>query len=220
MLLLLAILPTEAAAPPDTGLRGSPLREVRAAGLSAWATACEDGTFAPGRNDLLAQHELLERALGLCLPVRFPTWVADEEALRVLLERRRAELLAALDRVRGRVELAVTVTWQTQRPASPPPVVATSPGKRFLEERRRHYAESDQRRAEAQRLATLIEADQRVVEARHTLCPSPEIGLSSALLVGNDDALVVAKRLGGLREGVRILVNGPWPPYTFASLEE
>ena len=62
----------------------------------------------------------------------------------------------------------------------------------------------------------MIEADPRVVEARHTVT---HLGLSSALLVGADDALAVTKRLQGLQEGVRILVNGPWPPYSFVSLE-
>jgi hypothetical protein len=59
-----------------------------------------------------------------------------------------------------------------------------------------------------------------VVEAKHSLCPSDEIGLSSALLVAEANALAVAKRCRDLRESVRILVMGPWPPYTFASLEE
>jgi hypothetical protein len=37
--------------------------------------------------------------------------------------------------------------------------------------------------------------------------------------VANTDALAVAERLRDLRQGVRILVNGPWPPYSFVSLE-
>jgi hypothetical protein len=220
VLLLHAILPTDAAARPDTGLRGWPLREVRLDGLAAWATECLEQPFSPGRDDLLAQHALLEHALGRCLPVRFPTWLADEDAVRDMLQQRSRPLLAALERVRGHVELAVTVTWSAKPPATEAPVVATSRGRRFLEQRRRQYAQADQRRAEAQRLATLLEADDRVVEAKHSLCPSDEIGLSSALLVAEANALAVAKRCRDLRESVRILVNGPWPPYTFASLEE
>jgi Gas vesicle synthesis protein GvpL/GvpF len=220
VLLLHAILPTEAAAPPDAGLRGWPLRVVHANGLSAWATECVEQPFSPRRDDLLAQHALLEQALGVCLPVRFPTWLPDKHAVRDLLQQRRAALLAALERVRGRVELAVTVTWDQQPLAAPTAVVATSPGRRFLEQRGRQYAQADQRRAEAQRLAMLLETDDRVLEAQHSLCPSDQIGLSSALLVEEADALAVAKRFRDLRQGVRILVNGPWPPYTFASLEE
>jgi hypothetical protein len=110
----------------------------------------------------------------------------------------------------------VTVTWADEPSSPEPPAPATSPGKRFLEDRRRHYAQSDQRRAEAERLARLIAADERVLEARHS---PTNVGLSSALLVHAEDAVGVAKRLRSLQEGVRILVNGPWPPYSFVSLE-
>jgi hypothetical protein len=219
VLLLHAILPADAAAAPDTGLRGWPLRQVRARQLTAWATECAEQPFSPGRDDLLCQHTLVQQALGVCLPVRFPTWLADEHALRELLQQRSEALVAALEHVRGRVELAVTIRWDAQRPENPAPVVATSPGKRFLDERRRQYAQADEQRAEARRLAKLVEADERVLAAQHTVCPSREIGLSSALLVSQADALAVATRLRDLREGVRILVNGPWPPYSFVSLE-
>jgi hypothetical protein len=238
VLLLHAIGPAESGAPPASGLRPAwPLRALTAVDLTAWASLVDpppgrhEGLARPalvdvrprlGRDDLLAHHRLAEQALaaGVCLPARFPTWLADEAALRELLERRRADLLAAIQRVRGRVELAVTVTWNTQLAASPSPEVATSPGTRFLEERRRHYARADQRRAEAERLAQLVAADDRIVEAMHNLCPSDEIGLSSAVLVRHADAGAVRQRLQSLQEGVRILVSGPWPPYSFVSLEE
>ena len=216
MLLLHAILAAESVKPPRAGLRGWPLREVRVGELTGWATHCGEPTFSPGREDLLAQHALLQNALGACVPVRFPTWLADEAAVRELLARRHAGLLAALEHVRGRVELAVTTTWAAEGLATPVSVIASSPGRRFLEERRRQYAESDQRRAAAERVARLIEADDGVMEARHSLS---NLGLSSAVLVRADDALAVAERLRELREGVRILVNGPWPPYSFVSLE-
>ena len=222
-LLLHAIGPAEAqaAAAPQSGLRpGWPVRAVGACGLVAWASECAD--VPPlGRDDVLAHHRLAEQGLaaGLCLPVRFPTWAADEHAVRELLEQRRAELLAVLNRVTGRVELAVTITWTNDQPGAEPPTQATTPGKRYLQERRQRYAAADQRRSEGQRLAAAVAADARVLEATHTLCPSPEIGLSSALLVNAEDAVAVRKRLQGLEEGVRILVSGPWPPYSFVSLE-
>ena len=222
-LLLHAIGPAEAqAAPlPETGLRPEwPLGAVCAAGLVAWASQCAD-VRPLGRGDALAHHRLAQQGLaaGLCLPVRFPTWVGDEQAVRELLDQRREALWAALDRVRGRVELAVTVTWLDTRPSPQPARLATTPGTRFLQERQRRYATTDQQRAEAQRLAGVIAADRRVLDAQHTIAPSQAIGLSSALLVAAEDALAVAKGLESLQEGVRILVNGPWPPYSFVLLE-
>jgi hypothetical protein len=220
VLLLHGILAADAVEPPKNGLRGWPLREIRVGGLAVWATLCLEERFSPGRAELLTQHALLEHAVGACLPVRFPTCLPDELAVRELLEGRRDELLSALEHVRGRAELAVTMTWTGQAPTTTEaPIETTTPGRRFLEERRRRHVQADKRRAEAERLAGLLEADPGVVDARHTLCPSDQIALSSALLVGREHASAVRKRVEDLRQGIRILVNGPWPPYSFASLE-
>ena len=66
---------------------------------SEWATKTE-----LGREEMLAQHRVVEAlcAEGDWLPVRFGSWVEDEEAARALLRAREPALLAALARVRGR----------------------------------------------------------------------------------------------------------------------
>jgi Gas vesicle synthesis protein GvpL/GvpF len=77
-------------------------------------------------------------------------------------------------------------TPKREQQQEPPPRL-TSP---------RDAAQADHRRAEAQRLADLLAADERVVEARHSLCPSDEIGVSSALLAGEAAALAMANDCG------------------------
>ena len=44
------------------------------------------------------------------------------------------------------------------------------------------------------------------------------VALSSALLAPQARARDLMDRLLGMQDGVRILVNGPWPPYTFADM--
>ncbi len=56
------------------------------------------------------------------------------------------------------------------------------------------------------------------MDVRHSLCPSQSVGLSSALLVKRSRAADVQARLVRTQHDVRILVNGPWPPYTFAAV--
>ena len=49
-------------------------------------------------------------------------------------------------------------------------------------------------------------------------CPSVIVALSSALLVPRASADRIKARLSRDEQDVRILVNGPWPPYTFATV--
>jgi hypothetical protein len=189
--------------------------------MSAYATRFDAPTDTFGRADLLAHHDIIS---GLAahmdvLPARFPTWLADEDALRSELERRRADLVEALERVHGRVELAVTALW-TAAPEDLPPPRAATPGRQYLLGRQQAFSGSDQRRVRARALADdterLIGSD--LVEIQHQVCPSATVALSSAVLVPRASAEKVKARLLRAEHDVRILINGPWPPYTFANV--
>jgi hypothetical protein len=192
-------------------------------GLTAWASVVHDEAEPFTREDLLSEHALvsvLHEATDACLPGRFPTFLSDEDALRVLLVRQGPELQAALERVRGRAELAVTTIWATPAEPSAPDMSGSTPqGTRYLRARQRAFAGSDAQHARAKRLSEELESQSRpeLVEARHVVCPSPRIALSSALLVPRRTATDLKARLARVEPDVRILVNGPWPPYTFAA---
>jgi hypothetical protein len=169
---------------------------------------------------MLAHHEVVARlheAHDACLPARFPTRLADSDALRQLLLKREKPLLAALERVRGRAELAITAVW-TAEPATEP-MPETTPGRQYLVSRQRAFHSADAQRATATALAEAIEhtVGTELVEAQRKLCPTAAIALSLALLVPRSAAAAIARRVLGIedRDGVRILVNGPWPAYTF-----
>lgn len=218
MLLLHAIAATESPRPSEAGLRGRPLRRVDFDGLAAYASEfeAEPGAFAPP--DLLANHALIA-TLDDCLPMRFPTWLDDDAALRKLLAERQADLTAALARLRGTAELAVTLTW-IMPPAPAQPIAAGTPGTRYLLERGRALAASEQRRQRAEALRDLVElvAAPDLKSAQHRLAPSAAVALSSALLIPRCKAVDLRARVVealGSQQDVRILVNGPWPPYTF-----
>jgi gas vesicle protein GvpL/GvpF len=223
-LLLHAIVPTDTLAAPSHGLRGWPLHVVQVSGLTGWATAWPADAQGLGRDDLQAHHALVSLALGACLPVRLPTWFDDEQALRQRLQVGQATFNEMLRRVRGKVELAVTATWQSDAAdTQPTPDATAAPGRRFLEERQRHYAADDRRRGIAQSLADQLGRAPDVLEAQHRVCPSKEIALSSAFLVPLEAAVEVRERFGSMvtasPDNVRILVNGPWPPYSFTRVE-
>jgi hypothetical protein len=220
-LLLHAVATAEAAAVPPTGLRGQPLRVVRQADIFAYASCFDAPAEHFDRADLLAHHAIIS---GLAahtdvLPARFPTWLADEEAMRGELGRRQSDLVEALERVRGRVEIALTAIWTSPVENETPPEAAT-PGRRYLLGRQQAVTGSARRRARARELADETErlVGDDLVDVRHQVCPSATVALSSALLVPRASAENIKICLTRVEHDVRILINGPWPPYTFADV--
>jgi hypothetical protein len=222
-LLLHAITPIEPAAPSLAGLRGQPVIAVDEQGLTAWTTDFDEAPGQLTRDDLLAHHGLisqLHESLASVVPARFPTWVADAHALRRLIGSRRGELSSALDTVRGCAELSVTAVWLTDDDDAASVPEAATPGRRYLLERRQAFAGSDRRRQRAREVADQIErlVGPDLVESQRRVCPSTAVAASMALLVPRLRAVEIMARLPPVESGVRILVNGPWPPYSFVDI--
>jgi hypothetical protein len=214
-LLLRAIsLPTDRS-PTETLVR------LDALGFTAWASQAANDSQAFTREDLIEHHRIVcdihQRVEG-CLPARFPRWFADESELRQRLAARGDEFTRQLVRVRGCSELAVTGVWTSSDEVEC--VKASTPGRQYLLERQRVVAGSERQRARArdieERLIEPICPHIREVDIR--LCPSPAIAFSIAILVSRGMAGWVMERVSCGEQDVRILVNGPWPPYSFAGV--
>jgi Gas vesicle synthesis protein GvpL/GvpF len=204
---------SDARAAATVGLRGEPLVTVEVHGLLAWVTRLsERQSFT--RQDVLDHHRVVSKVFDCveaCLPARFPTVIGAEREL--WSETRAAELAAQLEAVRGACEVAVTAVWTSAEP--PATEAATTPGRQYLLKR----ASSQRLRDRASELADMLEeqADADLLEARRQVCPSADVALSLALLLKRASAKDIQGRLGrGVGTDVRILVNGPWAPYTFA----
>lgn len=211
-LLLRAITPL-----PERVVELDQLVRVDVRDLSAWLSELHDANVRFGREDLLEHHRLVDEIFAqveACLPARFPSWF-DEAQLRT----RHAELSAKLERVRGCCEFAVTGTWLTPADETRDDTKISS-GRAYLAQRQRIYAASDKRLERAKDLAEELERRVRddLIDLRRKLCPSPNVALSLALLVERTHVEEVRSRIGQTAEDVRILINGPWPPYTFAGV--
>jgi len=218
--------------PPADGLGGRPLRWIAAPellDLGLWATGWEGQPGPLGRDDAFAHHAIVAAiaATGPCLPVRFGSWLADDAAAAALLADRHLSFQAALARVAGRSEIAVTLVWRESavvpgrgRAVAGAPTAA--PGRRFLEGRREDIAAAEGRGEQAEALATRLLEGLGVdrADVRHELCPTAEVALSLSVLVPTamaDAAKDAASRLVGGLDGVRGVVSGPWPPYSFTA---
>ncbi|MGH2472467.1 MAG: GvpL/GvpF family gas vesicle protein [Candidatus Limnocylindria bacterium] len=218
-----------AAAPPaalsHAGLRGRPLSwSETVAGLGLWSTE-----WAPDikleRPDALEHHRLVERiyAAQPCLPVRFGTAFESALEARSSLDGRAAALRAALTRVAGKSELALTLLWR--EPLEPAAIQsAAGPGRRYMEARRAEYTAQEARQARAASLVERLIAELAIERPLvwHRTCTSASVAVSLAVLVPTERAPERKSDLARITErftDVVPVVNGPWPPYTFAGIE-
>ena len=223
-----------AAAPPaplsHQGLRGRPLAwSETGTGLGLWSTE-----WAPDmkleRPDALEHHRLVERicAAQPCLPVRFGTAFATSDAARASLDKRADALRAALIRVAGKSELALTLLWSKNSGGSAPrpPAVreVDGPGRRYMEARRANYDAREAQRARAESLVERLVAELAIERPLvwHETCTSDNVAVSLAVLVPTERASARKAELEQVAAGfadVIPVLNGPWPPYTFARTE-
>jgi hypothetical protein len=229
-----------------TGVADRPTRLVAADGLVAVVSTvdlAEFGEEALRRNleDLAwleataRAHDRVIQQLGgrtTVAPWRLATILLDDARVAELLTQWRPDLEAALDRVEGCRE------WSVKGFSAPPEADGQSAstgrpesGTAYLMRRR---TETD-RRAEAV-AAAVAEAEQvhrelsGATRASRRLPPQDrrlsghrgEMQLNGAYLVPNDHGEKfeeLTRRLAERHPTLRLEVNGPWPPYSFATLE-
>jgi hypothetical protein len=209
-----------------TGLAGAPLEGVCEGSLLAVLSRHVDPAQTSGVDALWKHEHVVERLMAdrAVLPMRFGSQLAGDAALRRALASRHDELLSALDRVRGRVELAVhamSAAGQPRREASGAAVggAAKGPhkGREYLRARLELRDRADAAAAELDApLAALAVATSRRPGQ------SPGELLHASYLV---ERPVVAKfraaaqRLQREHRDAAVLCTGPWPPYSFVDVE-
>ena len=206
-----------AAAPRRRGLGGATLRALDHGGLGAVYSRHRSLRPRPVPQ-LVLEHERVVEAImarGPVLPLRFGTEFEREEQLATALEERRDELLHSLDRVRGKAELGLRII--PKQPSGHSRAVDTS-GRDYLLARVRARRRSEQAIREVHtELAALSRA------SRVRQLPTPPAILVAAYLVDSDRVAEFrshANQLAGRQSEMRVVVTGPWPPYTFATKEQ
>ena len=181
-----------------------------------------------------AHEDVLQRvsATTSVVPFRFGAIYRDRADVEALLRDRRDELVAALERVRGRVELGVKVWADRARVAAEEREAPAASGRAYLERRL-------QQQDRAQRVSSLLAEAARMVHGRLVARavegvanrPQPReltgrdepMILNGAYLVSADDGSfaveVEALRAEHADGGLTFELTGPWPPYNFVSSE-
>lgn len=229
----------------DHGLRDAPLGVVSAGGLDAVVgdVPLEEFSAEALRQNLesLAWLEEVARGhddvvrrvtdLGPTAPLRLATIFHDDEAVRQRLAEWHDAIVEVLDRVDGRAEWSVKVVAS---PAEPAPADSSEPatGAEYL---RRRKAQADDRGEWELQVARVAEevhtAVSDVAVATRVLPPQdPQLtgltgamALNGAYLVDRDRRGQFEETVTALRErfpDVTVESGGPWPPYSFAVLDQ
>ena len=144
------------------------------------------------------------------LPVRYGTRFDCESAVVRAIEDRHDELAAALERVRGAVELSVRV--QVTDETGPPALTAT--GTEYLRAKSHSAALRDSA------VRTVDEPLRSLARASVRRSPRADSELlRAAYLVDRDAVQRFGSRLAALQAANRalgLLCTGPWPAYSFA----
>ena len=189
---------------------------------------------APMTVEAVLHHEAVVEAVrqqGPALPVRFGTMFRDESSIAAALAERYDVLVADLERLGSKVELSLTAIWA--EPSSDPPQEAwqndavpsgRGAGANYLLERAARVRRADTLEQRAHGVAQDLDSvlGWLALERRVSLLPTPKIAVRAAYLL--DPASVSAFRaafeaIRGSRGELRVLLTGPWPPYSFVKLE-
>lgn len=160
------------------------------------------------RHDRLIEELMAERAV---LPLRYGTVLEGERELERVLAERSPEFGRLLDRVRGRVELAVRVLGD----AGDAPGAVPSGGGEYMRSLARRKSRGD-------RAATLLAPLEEIADASVARDSAHEAWTRRAYLVDRGRVEEFRRRLDDITASsprLRVTCTGPWPPYSFVSEE-
>jgi hypothetical protein len=234
---------TELAGTP--GLRGEPLEVVDHRDLQAVVCDVDLDEFGEEQlktnledlawlEDVALRHHEVVFALasaGAVAPMRLVTICSDDQSVRERIDSVYPALVEALARVEGRYEWSVKVYAPQQEPVETVAAGRPTSGAAYLQRKREQAA---QRRTAGQESVQLAEEinqtlSQAVVASRMLPPQDPRLTGRSEPMILNGAYLVPATDAAGFEELVRRLaelhpvleieLKGPWPPYSFATLD-
>jgi hypothetical protein len=232
-----------------TGLDGGPLDVVEKDGLAAVVSDVDLAVYGEqGLREHLEDLTWLERVArrhddvvhavaqhGPTAPLRLATICLDDDGVRSRLAEWHDGLRQALDRVEGRSEWSVKAYARPRAAAAgdgTPATTSPGAGAAYLQRKR---AQTDERRTAEEAgvtAATQIHAalGSTAVASRLLAAQDPRLTghegtmtLNGAYLVADQDAdafVAETQRQAAAHDEVRLEVHGPWPPYSFATLDQ
>jgi hypothetical protein len=212
-LLVYGIVEATSGEPRGVGLDGQSLHAVAQGPLAAVVSNYFGDRVEPTPDSLSAYEETVRRLMdrGAVLPAQFGSVLEDETAVHELLRRRRRDLVARLQRVRGAVEIGLRASWRDG--ARMPPEARSQSGTSYLRDRL-------ELRQSARRVATELEPLGALARSsRRAIAPRPDLPVLDSYLVDSgrvSEFVALVEQLDDRLDEVELVCTGPWPPYSFA----
>ena len=220
--------------------RGTPLPATRAGAAAelaavSWrelaAVTRETGSgSAPLTMEAVLHHEAVVEAVrrqGPALPVRFGTVFRDATSVASALAEQYEPLAADLDRLGDKVELSLTALWAApdgdgaaRAPVEARAATGHGAGARYLRARAAEVRRGDALKERAAAVARELDEvlGGLALERRVSLLQTPRIAVRTAYLMapaGVSAFRAAFEAVRGSSEELRLLLTGPWPPYSF-----
>ena len=228
------------------GVGGAPVRVLVSGRLAAVVSSVEPQQFReeslrrnledlPWLTATARAHHRVVDAIGRdhpIAPLRLATVYLDDENVRALIGAQEEAFAAALDRIRGRREWGVKAFAAAHPDPEPSDDdSADGPGTAYLSRRRAARERASRARREMQEvveglhqgLAAASSASRRYPPQDPSLSGRQEdMVLNTAYLVevGGSTAAFTALVDAWRSPLIEVTLTGPWPPYSFAALEE
>ena len=216
-------------APDIRGLGGMPVYLIPWRTLAALVSDAPTEGYPADPAHATCHAAVVEAAMegGPILPVRFGTLLGGTRRVISMLEEHSAAFEESLQRLRGRVEMGLKVLWEA---GVAPPVEdhlpsdldpSAGPGRRYLFQRLGEEQTSEAIRVRGERLIQSIQTALDPLTEASTLrrFATPRLLLDAAYLVSRERLDMFCQGVERLEErgsGLRYLLSGPWPPYSFA----
>lgn len=210
------------------GIGGAEVRLLKARDFSLLVSSFPGDTVPVNRENVLA-HSAVARTLleqTTPLPFRFGVLVTEDQ-LESFVAARYDALKERLDVVDGCVEMSVKVISSTTDGNDELDELNSGledkPGTAFLLEKRRELLGGEARAAEAKQLASWLQAQLgELVKTTHiNTNVTDKLLLATSHLVERGVLEQYRARLKEVRlerQDLKIMVSGPWPPYSFANI--
>jgi Gas vesicle synthesis protein GvpL/GvpF len=216
MLYLYALTDGATLTAPVTGIGGADVRLEDLGGLSAAVCQVDGAVVEPSERAVLAHAavvDALTRGGTAVLPVRFGRAFRDRDALEASVRASEPDLRAALELVRGCVEIGLRVLAPERDAGRETPGSGADYMRRRLEKVQEAEAIAAELHAPLERLARA---------STKSVLPTPRLLLSAAYLVPSRSVerfRDFVDEASAARADLSVACTGPWPPYSFVTAE-
>ena len=217
------------------GLDGAPLFNIPYRDIGIVVSDFNAQIQKEDKTSVLKHEEVVEMLMDkfTVLPMRFLTLFGGKEHISLMMKDYYDDFIENLDRLREKIEFGVKTIWPgdlirerittAHRKSDSLPLVASSSGKSFMNEKFENYKIDKEFEEEADRCIAIVDGffSKFISEKRLEKLKTDNLLLSASYLVDKekrDDFKKAFEELRGSGGDLKYLLSGPWPAYNFIVL--